>query len=271
MSCRICGAENVNFFTYVNPLTAEEAQICQSCEGDNLNFTTDAWGNRYPRYMNLPMITAYDGETTRCMDNPNILFEIPCTTDDLFTCEHCGNEFYGCSCQIEDLDQYWCQYCADHNAHWDDWSEHYYADEDSFPEHDDPPPPVARPRNTEEHGFRRHVGEATNMFLSGPLVGIEFEHAPVALVGHPNSCYEMLFDLITAGSYMPEIPWRSMFTLHSDGSITNMNRHCSSEVVTMPASGNMLDAIISRFYEPFADGRVTPGPEHHSCGFHVHV
>ena len=266
-ACIHCTQETNNVFTH--PIADEPYYMCNECWRNPEVVEVDDWDTRLPAAFRLERITVYDGESDIHQHQPRRVFNIPANQMEIFTCERCDNDFYGSSTWIQDLDSPWCQHCVNGHAHWDEDSEEYYQDRNNFPDHDRGERPVP-PRRQRSAEMVPHIGGPHPMFLTEPMVGIEFEHAPVQ-EKDTHSDYTSLYDYIITGNYTPEIHWSTLFNIHSDGSIMSMNHHCSSEIITMPASGTILAAIIDRFYEPFAIGKFMPGPENHTCGFHIHV
>jgi hypothetical protein len=269
MSCSMCGAED-NLFSTDNPVTGETVEFCTLCASRDLSWEVDDWGNRFPRVFNVPRFLAYDGESVRNLSGERSVFDTDAGRSEVFECGYCNHTFYNSSVYITDSEDTYCQYCADTYAAWDENSENYYTSEDEFPDAEERAASHPRIGCTSPGGYTNYLGVATDRFLATPTVGIEFEHAPVQERGCASD-YGTLYQTITKDRFGEDIRWDALFTLHTDGSISTMTHHCSSEIVSFPASGNILNAIIDRFYEPFANGEFTPGPEHHSCGFHMHV
>jgi hypothetical protein len=232
--------------------------------------------------MENPRIVRYDGSSDIRNDDPQSFFDLESIDNDnedgMFDCDRCGGQFYGDYDFISDDEECWCRACANEYAHLC-WNGQYYHDMDSFPNRPAPRPTLVRNIYEEDTpsrsrairmGYPIYEGEGSDRFLAHPTVGIEFEHAPVQERAQ-NTSNDGLFLTIARGKYSPSIPWSNLFKIHGDGSIANMDNHGSAEIVSMPASGVILEAVINRFYEPFANGTFTPGPEHHTCGFHMHV
>lgn len=272
--CFLCHGqfEESDMIRYEDPLDSEvAAHVCVSCNSDNSRFIVYTGHNheRLPVGLIEDTITAYDAEDHRCMHDPRVFYD---------DCEymHCGNcqeAFYGSMQHIEDADEYWCTYCADHHAHFCDYDDCLYANVGNMPNEEDEERHECRQNREsadEINGFRVFRGVETPRFLSEPLVGIEFEHAPVRR-GKQDGVNEDLFRFITNGRDLDGSRWADRYRIHGDGSIKWQEGYGSSEILSMPSSGHQLERVIRRFYEPFASGEFNPGPEHHSCGFHMHV
>jgi hypothetical protein len=217
----------------------------------------------------LPEYTIYDGNSSRWQTNPRIVHHV----EGYYHCGRCSESFYGDSYYICDCEENWCTHCTDHHAHFCDENDEYYADPDNMPyseDHEDRGGQVNQESDTVVNGFRIYPGEATTRFLSKPLVGIEFEHAPTRADRRETSG-DALYTHMVMGRDASGTRWSERIILHGDGSIKFQDGYSSSEIVTMPSSGDKLEEVIDRFYYPFASGTFTPGPEHHSCGFHMHV
>jgi len=270
--CCICNKDKEDLVEFRYSVYSVAYEVCSDCVAIPGNIISDCDGVSLPAYDNV-LVTLYDGDNDRHLAQPRSYFD-SYTPDTSFTCHHCDNRFYNNGNYLEDFEETWCNYCASNNACWDDESGNWYGCEDNIPyDEDDEDRGVTRQHvetETEINGFRIFKGKETKRFLASPLVGIEFEHAPCRRGSTPSD-NGALYNAVATGVCIDVAPWARMFVLHGDGSIKWMENYSSAEIVSMPSSGHILDKIINRFYEPFADGRFTPGPEHHSCGFHMHV
>lgn len=271
--CFFCQGELEEFTTYADPFDANrKAHVCNSCHvpSNMVIYTGEHTSPSYPRGF-LSEIHAFDAEDSRHCVGVMVFY----SDEDTQYCGRCDESFYGSMTFITDDDAYWCTSCADNHAHWCEVDEEYYSDADNMPSNDDDEGGRRSSRQNVEtdnaiNGFAVFRGNPTPRFMAAPLVGIEFEHAPVR-AGSRDSNNDALFLSVVNGNDTDGKRWREKFVLHGDGSIKYMEGYGSSEIVSMPASGDQLERIIRRFYQPFADGWFTPGPEHHSCGFHMHV
>lgn len=253
MKCYGCGHEFTEEDMGIHTIEyrGDEYSFCPDCDNDD-NIFTDSEGDQAPRNI-AEYVTRYDGESTGELRRPrNFLAD----NTDYFTCELCNSEFYNSSTYVEDMGDV-CSHCADTRCY-------FSEDDDCFYLSDGPAGSTPREGETDS-GFRLFLGEATDRFLANPPIGIEFEHAPVRR-GESSAGEHELYSYITR---TPEMRYR--FVCHYDGSIASLPGYSSKEIVSMPASGKEIDTIIDAFYEPFASGKFSPGPEHPSCGFHIHV
>jgi len=259
--CLECGADlqETESFSYTY-----EGEIFEFCSGSCMedHSIIDRHGTRFPR--SVEHFTAFNGDSDRAGFGSRVYIGTP--SDDTFYCDDCDNDFYGDGVYMEDTGNVFCRRCANENHYNDDstWYEHEQPWDT-----DDEPPPRSRRAPTDatgctNDGFSTFPGEATERFLGDVLVGIEFEHAPVK--NSPECTARHLFTEIDdkPANY-------GRFVCHGDGSIATMGGYVSSEIVSMPASGDQLERTIDAFYEPFKSGTFAPGPEHPTCGFHMHV
>jgi hypothetical protein len=237
---------------------------CPGCIAYGEGFVTDFQGTRVP-FDQRDIYYYYDGDSINC--NYSLRqYQYPAVPDEGdFTCTRCGGAFYGDGIVTEDTEVHYCRHCAENYCRYEEdpeddesgrWFQHPRGRQE---------PAASRrsPSLTGEH-WDTFPGVETSRFLSTPLVGIEFEHAPVR--PHLPVVETSLFKhIITQPGNV------DLMTNHSDGSIAQMSGYTSSEIVTFPSSGDRLNHVISEFYRPFAEGAFSPGPEHPSCGFHVHV
>ncbi len=229
-----------------------------------LHWSTDVFHTANDRHIPSQYedrITYWDGGS--CMRHAGgVYYQWPDHPDESWRCDSCSCAFYGEGVYLEDDEETVCLRCAEEHCcrDGDDW---YRRDPDG-PTHE-PAPRRPADSTASVNGFPIFKGEATDQFMAQPLVGIEFEHAPVRYKGASTDSNALFDNIRSRGSNYEHI------TCHSDGSIANMSGYSSKEIVTMPASGDKLEFVINEFYRPFAEGVFTPGPEHHTCGFHVHV
>lgn len=236
-------------------------QYCANCIEDG-SMRTDYLGTMVPAGC-VDMRAYYDGGSSRDHSGRHY-YQYPARPDDTFGCARCGDNFYGSPIITEDTAEDFCQHCAENYCRYEGDGEEdgrWYR----HPEGRVPGRPSRLSAGSSVGGWHPFPGVETSRFLSAPLVGIEFEHAPVR-PNDPLTTSDSLFKHITAQSNNED-----RMVVHSDGSIAQMSGYGASEIVTFPASGDQLDHIINEFYRPFSDGTFSPGPEHFSCGFHVHV
>jgi hypothetical protein len=255
MTCHVCQcsiSEDDNESTIIT-YRGVDYDFCGT-HNDEEYITTDYEGRSAPR--DIAEITMrYDGESGYRLRDVRIYIDDP-ELADYFQCVLCGNEFYGYDTHVEGFGSS-CTHCVDERCYFDD-------DDEVYRFNDDRPRPE-RSLAPAGDGFRIFVGEATDRFLSAPTVGFEFEHAPVRN-GERNAYEDALYTHIIQSDKA-----RDRFTCHYDGSIATMSGYSAKEIVSSPASGKEIEDIIRMFYAPFADGTFSPGPEHPSCGFHMHV
>ncbi len=255
MTCHVCGNaiseddDNSTTITY----NGRDYDFCGEHNNDAY-IITDYDDNQAP----IPegVTTAYfDGESSRPNHNGRLYLEEP--ADDHFCCAICDSMFYGYGSYVEDTGDV-CAYCLENACWFDDEEELYYRNEGGAGR-------GCTPRQGQSNGFRTFIGEPTERFLAAPTIGFEFEHAPVRR-GERHADEAELYEYIIRDDHN-----RERFLCHYDGSIANMGGYSAKEIVSMPASGKEIEDIISAFYAPFASGRFSPGPEHPTCGFHIHV
>ena len=270
-ACCVCNTETINYTHYEYNNTG--GYVCEICNIPS-NLTSDWRGITMPNAL-VDHIVAYDADSSNAQATPQIFFESD--SHNTFECCHCNHQFYGDGIQIQDWDDYACLHCADIECYYDDNTGNYYSSETAANEandgHDN--------RGNGDYGndtlsrqeqVRRYLGAATNRYLQDYTIGVEFEHAPNR--GLPgctaSSLFHEIIEMQPRTAPCGEI-YSHLFTVHGDGSIAQFSGYSAAEVVTSAVSGSRIDTVIDRFYEPFARGTYAPGPEHHSCGFHVHV
>lgn len=264
MTCFFCG----------NPLGVDGEEIRSldydgtnyrfhpACDND-ANIITDFFSVRAPRIVADDRSQIYrvsNGDSLRQRDQVRIYLEHS-LSGETFVCDSCGDDFYGDGYCTEDGDGSVCGYCFENNTY-RDGAGNRYLNADGVPTTSSAAITRAVIRDRSVPMFK---GYATERFLAEPTVGIEFEHAPVRY-GKREVYDNNLFDKITqdSGSY-------DRYECHGDGSIASFSGYTSREIVSRPASGDQLEKMIDDFYKPFADGVFSPGPEHPTCGFHMHV
>lgn len=253
MKCYSCGHEFMEEDTGIHEIIYEgnEYLFCSDCNNDN-NIFTDYEGDQAPRDI-VEYVVRYDGVSIGEYSRARVFLA---NNTNYFTCELCNNEFYNDSTYVENVGDA-CTHCVEQRCYYHEDDECFYLNDTSS---------STTPRDGEtDSGFRLFLGEATDRFLANPPIGIEFEHAPVRR-GEAYADENELYNYITCDHKM-----RHRFVCHYDGSIANMSGYSSKEIVSMPASGHEIEAIINAFYAPFAAGLFSPGPEHPTCGFHIHV
>ena len=202
----------------------------------------------------------FNGDSPVQLADPRLFFDITLLYD--FACGICDNFFYGGGIYLEDAEFNVCRHCADRHCHFHEDSNSCYRNR-----------PVVRVPVGEDDEYRSYsnytpqVGRETERYLTAPPVGIEFEHAPVRKGKVAGDLYSAILEL--RNTDVPNV--HNMFMSHGDGSIAAYSGYSSREIVTAPASGHLLETAIDMFYEPFKTGGFAPGPEHPSCGFHMHV
>ena len=230
--------------------------MCPTCAADSYSWTSDGMSVRGPR--TLAMLEMPNGDYPEEVSSNRNVFE---SFSGGFTCCNCSTYFYTGGVTMHDSDEHWCIACARDNAYFSHENQRWYEDEESRDEADN------NCINQEDgSSYKFFEGEETDRFLARPMVGIEFEHAPVRYG----------YDAVSESALYLKIqealgPMKHAINRYDDGSIAHYDGYCANELVTMPSSGDKLEKLITAFYQPFADGLFQPGPEHPSCGFHVHV
>ena len=245
----------------------DDYNFCPSCSESEIVQTRD--GILAPR---SAVYIAFDGTSIRENHRP-IYLNQGSFEEETRECSICANDFYTELISIYDTDETVCRYCADSHRYYGDdglWYLNAEAFRAAEPERRIGAVAVAEASDSDRAGWEGYpsfTGEPCVRYLASPLVGIEFEHAPVMNVGRGASptLYRQI-ERILADSGRP-----GRIAAHSDGSIEQRDGYEAREIVTMPASGSELDFVINAFYRPFADKLFAPGPENPKCGFHMHV
>ncbi len=306
MRCASCSFEfpTTTTFPFWDHRDGSICHVCRECNDNAELWEYDDLNLRALRSLDTPRVEAVDGESTND-DRPYFSIfngdSLDCRA--IYKCGACENTCFGPHVRIEDRSWPVCHKCA-HGCYYFSTvlgqyfagtrtmslREAIYRDERAELAEAAPAAPapveaapsaydwgsrsIQRPPSqvtTESpSGYTATKGRASARFLDYPYVGIEFEHAPVQ--NKAQACNSgSLFRWIASGLQSPEKSWDHFFMCHSDGSIDGRIDHSSSEIVSTPTSGDLLDAVINRFYEPFATKTFTPGPENRKCGFHMHV
>lgn len=265
--CHSCSVELSEDQTVYLEFEGEDYNFCQPCSENEIVECFD--GIRAP---SSEAYIAYDGNSQRQRHNP-LYFRQNHLGGIVQTCSRCDYDFYNGLTAILVSDETVCAHCA---------RESYYLGDDGlyYPNADEyqlvqagrhgatrAVDVASDTGRAETEGYRSFVGEPCVRYLASPLVGIEFEHAPVTNVGRGASptLYHQIERILSDSGRSRRI------AAHSDGSIEQRDGYEAREIVTMPASGSELDFVINAFYRPFADKLFAPGPENPKCGFHMHV
>lgn len=224
-----------------------------------VNIITDYLGLRAPRQVvdeEGGIYLVFNGDSLSRRVQQRTYLE-PSMDGETFRCEVCGGDFYNEGYPVWDEGESVCGYCFENGTYRDSGGNRYI--------HEDNVPRETARAIIRDRTVPVFKGSATERFLAEPTVGIEFEHAPVRY-GRREVYDNNLYDKIAmdSGSY-------DRYECHGDGSIASMSGYTSQEIVSRPASGDQLEKMIDDFYKPFADGVFSPGPEHPTCGFHMHV
>lgn len=242
-------------------------ELCMPC-AENGEIVTTLDGVTAPR---SSVYIAYDAESEIQNHDPQYFHYWQQEDGEIHQCDVCGNEFYGSLIHIEAVDEYLCTACAiRHRYHAPD--NLWYPSRASYARSltNTVPAPYEAGSDSARasgEGYEAFAGPASARYLESPMVGIEFEHAPVKAVGRgtQQTLYRQIERILADGGRSGRI------VAHSDGSIEQRDGYGAMEIVTMPASGIELDTVINAFYKPFADRLFAPGPENPKCGFHMHV
>jgi|GEM_PF-4514721 len=282
MMCAACGVEDsvARMKRYWDHRDGSIFYVCLACDNNLDLWETDDLNLRALQSRETPRVEAVNGED---MDEDRSTFDIfngdgpECRS--VYHCGCCDETCFGDHVRVVDLVYPVCLRCVRESYHHSALLDQYFitpaaraareAEQRAWQRA--PVVPAAPPSTSESpSGYTATKGRASARFLDYPYVGIEFEHAPVqnkAMACNSGS----LFRWIANGLQSPEKSWDHFFMCHSDGSIESRAEYSSSEIVSTPTSGDLLDAVINRFYEPFATKIFTPGPENRKCGFHMHV
>ena len=270
VNCCVCNEETNNYTHY--HCDGISGYVCAICNIPS-NLITDHRGITFPTSI-VDSYAAYDADAAACLSRPRTYFTH--LNNPTFECCFCNELFYGDGIYIRNWDDSSCLHCADNEAYYDDDEGEYWSSETAYNESMDERESSDSERDNDtlarQELIRRYRGNATPRYLNDYTIGIEFEHAPNRGIegATSSSLYHEIVE-VRPTSTSEGTPYTKLFSVHGDGSIAQFSGYNASEIVTSAVSGHMIDTVIDRFYEPFAKGVFAPGPEHPTCGFHVHV
>lgn len=237
--------------------SGEQLQFCIHCDNEG-NIATSWTGRRAPARVDS-LVAAFDGTACGWHRGEREYLDSEVDGEVVWECRECGDLYYGEPRSVDSECNY-CEYCCEANYYHYDGGWH-------FDECDDDVSPCLASESDTVSGYQKYAGDETERFLSDYYVGIEFEHAPVRTGTRFCDDSGALFCEINGGSSDVS----GTFTEHYDGSIAKLSGYAAREIVSSPMSGHLIDSVINEFYRPFATGKFSPGPEHPTCGFHMHV